>query len=35
VEEVPVTVPERAVLAFDGVFLLRPGGATLLDMHGE
>lgn len=32
VEEVPVTVPERAVLVFDGVFLLRPELRELWDL---
>jgi len=32
VEAVPVTVPERAVLVFDGVFLLRPELRELWDL---
>jgi uridine kinase len=32
VEEAPVTVPERAVLVFDGVFLLRPEFRELWDL---
>ena len=32
VEQVPVTVPERAVLVFDGVFLLRPELRELWDL---
>jgi uridine kinase len=32
VDEMPVTVPERAVLAFDGVFLLRPELRGLWDL---